>query len=757
MKVSGNALTEDVTMMNCIIYNIASVPTGDGTNDGVVYFANTKNIKLLDNVVTGDCLSPRVFRFKVVENIEFTGNVFADSYSYTGAGGDLLRVDDGGALEGDALFANNIFQNATQVALHTRPLENVNYYAVNNYFYNCDGGFWLRNFTGEVNFVIAHNYFKDGGQGWDNIGSNAGYTSLYVAYNYFDVTNGSGCYGIFSGGNAVATNNIFAKGVSIKLNGAVVAAEDASVLADAKAVAFIGNSEFDAWALGGVEDLYYTSFEAATADEALAADTKLVLLNGGFSGVLEKQLDVTSILEGIAVADKEGLYASPYAPTIDAELVFKDVATSKLSYVAIKGFGQVYTFGAKGTKAVFDNLYAHDSTFTPEVYAANGITNSGANNTNTKMAVIQIQAASQWNSKASITNSVFKDLNAGAIWFMALSSGADILNCKFENVAYDAITARYSGGAGGPFTVDNCTFDHIGYNGVYIRSATGSWSGALTLNVTNCSFNDCVYDGANVDSSFNFGAIATRGYGEKYSVDVNIVRCDFGLNGGYINLRDNVTNVETWRPKGVHYDVVVKYCTFQVAAAETNISRSFGGGDDSTTNAGDMLYDCNYIYTLDGEGAATVVIAKYDDILEESNATVYESKEELLAGYKASLVKALADDYMADFNTKNGTTLEASQLDTADTESSYMVAMLTDETLMAKWTKLYAALATVAGEESMDPASITAENADSVKGLYLANLNGFFNVCQHTDTYLSKTSADFSDLANIKAVLALAK
>ena len=154
-------------------------------------------------------------------------------------------------------------------------------------------------------------------------------------------------------------------------------------------------------------------------------------------------------------------------------------------------------------------------------------------------------------------------------------------------------------------------------------------------------------------------------------------------------------------------------------------------------------------YYINGETVATVSPISDSNLTPDS--VVFATVDELEAAYKEATAKHLYDDvddlakdYMADFNKVNGKNLTAEELDTASLESSYMTAMLSNAEMNEKWHWLYEALATAAGDDSMDPDTIDPTSGD-VKGFYLANLYGLFNQCQHTDTYLEKTSADFSN------------
>lgn len=116
-------------------------------------------------------------------------------------------------------------------------------------------------------------------------------------------------------------------------------------------------------------------------------------------------------------------------------------------------------------------------------------------------------------------------------------------------------------------------------------------------------------------------------------------------------------------------------------------------------------------------------------------------------------VADIAADFMADYNAKNNREMTAAELDSSTSESSWLVDMMQDEALKAKWAWLYKALYEAAGS----PEGLDAATADvsgfSVKGFYLVNLNGFFTGTKHTDSAFG-TSIDWTDNAKVAYVLA---
>ena len=116
-----------------------------------------------------------------------------------------------------------------------------------------------------------------------------------------------------------------------------------------------------------------------------------------------------------------------------------------------------------------------------------------------------------------------------------------------------------------------------------------------------------------------------------------------------------------------------------------------------------------------------------------------------------ALLAELAADFVTDFNATTGTELgDASEIDTANLDSGVIVTFYENAAMQAKWGKLFAGLGSLDAEN--DCAASGFSMADH-KGYYLSNLCGLFTKTQHTDTYLTTVSKDFTDAANVKAVL----
>lgn len=118
-----------------------------------------------------------------------------------------------------------------------------------------------------------------------------------------------------------------------------------------------------------------------------------------------------------------------------------------------------------------------------------------------------------------------------------------------------------------------------------------------------------------------------------------------------------------------------------------------------------------------------------------------------------ALLTELAAAFLTDYNATCGTELESiAELDTANLGGKTIATFYQNATMNEKWGWLYEAVS-----EFDDEMDCTADGFDWTDldnmGYYLANINGFFTKSVHKDTYCAVTSADFTDQANVKAVL----
>ena len=180
--------------------------------------------------------------------------------------------------------------------------------------------------------------------------------------------------------------------------------------------------------------------------------------------------------------------------------------------------------------------------------------------------------------------------------------------------------------------------------------------------------------------------------------------------------------------------------------------------ENGSSNKGTINFEGNLF--LDNDGA---VVTDVSSITGSATLTVNmgkvaanddERKEALKEPIYAD-VAAVAAAFLADYNTKNGKSLTAAELDSSTSESSWLVAVMQDADLKAKWMWLYKALYTVGqGDAAANPEAEGQTFEDfGVKGFYLTNLCGFFTGTKHTDGAFG-TSFDWTSAEAVAQVLA---
>ncbi len=132
--------------------------------------------------------------------------------------------------------------------------------------------------------------------------------------------------------------------------------------------------------------------------------------------------------------------------------------------------------------------------------------------------------------------------------------------------------------------------------------------------------------------------------------------------------------------------------------------------------------------------------------LVDKSLTVYAKWE------NSDVLLDLANEFISDFNMISGRNLDYTKFDTRYFNSSEFVDMVNDEVMNKKWMWLYKLLADLSGDETLDPLQDGYSFEDN-KGFYIANINALFTHSEHTDTYLSTKSMDFSDINILKQVL----
>ena len=158
----------------------------------------------------------------------------------------------------------------------------------------------------------------------------------------------------------------------------------------------------------------------------------------------------------------------------------------------------------------------------------------------------------------------------------------------------------------------------------------------------------------------------------------------------------------------------------------------------------------DYVTRIYGRGPVTI----YANWMVEPNK--YDITYDLDGGawffdyYTAAEIGEL---FMVDFNAFTGYSFVASQLDTDNLSAKKFGDMFIDQPYLAKWAWLLDAVCEAAnGDESFKSDSADF-SSDSVRGFYLANLNGFFTSTQHSDTWYGTVGADFSKADRSQAVL----
>ena len=138
----------------------------------------------------------------------------------------------------------------------------------------------------------------------------------------------------------------------------------------------------------------------------------------------------------------------------------------------------------------------------------------------------------------------------------------------------------------------------------------------------------------------------------------------------------------------------------------------------------------------------------------ESPYEAPEMPEDLLSDDKyEALLLNLAEEFVVDFNATTGKSIgTASQVDTNYIDSGDIVTFFNNETMQIKWGWLFEALATLSGDNANDPTAADFDMANH-KPFFIANICGFLTVSEHKDTWFEYTSMDFTDEANVFAIL----
>lgn len=116
----------------------------------------------------------------------------------------------------------------------------------------------------------------------------------------------------------------------------------------------------------------------------------------------------------------------------------------------------------------------------------------------------------------------------------------------------------------------------------------------------------------------------------------------------------------------------------------------------------------------------------------------------------------LGELFMVDFNAFTNYSLAPSGLDTDYLSGSKFGGFFENKENLAKWAWLIDALCLAANAQESYMASNADFSSDSVRGFYLANLNGFFTGTKHVDTWYGTEGADFRNVERSESVVSKA-
>ena len=116
----------------------------------------------------------------------------------------------------------------------------------------------------------------------------------------------------------------------------------------------------------------------------------------------------------------------------------------------------------------------------------------------------------------------------------------------------------------------------------------------------------------------------------------------------------------------------------------------------------------------------------------------------------------LGELFMVDFNAFTNYNLAPSGLDTDCLSGSKFGGFFENKENLEKWAWLIDALCLAANGQESYMASNADFSSDSVRGFYLANLNGFFTGTKHVDTWYGTEGADYTNAERTESVIAKA-
>lgn len=121
----------------------------------------------------------------------------------------------------------------------------------------------------------------------------------------------------------------------------------------------------------------------------------------------------------------------------------------------------------------------------------------------------------------------------------------------------------------------------------------------------------------------------------------------------------------------------------------------------------------------------------------------------------SALAAKLAAEFVKDFNANTDADIaDITELDTGNTETSYLADFYNNAEMKAKWSWLFAGLVALADDSSLDPSAEGFDWTDlDNKMFFMANISGLLSMDVHIDSGILTESMDFTDLSNVIAVL----
>ena len=254
--------------------------------------------------------------------------------------------------------------------------------------------------------------------------------------------------------------------------------------------------------------------------------------------------------------------------------------------------------------------------------------------------------------------------------------------------------------------------------------------------------------------------------------EFNMIGCLYDATNGSVGsgrIRLSNGSNAVWTIKDNYFDLAGQLAGAAIVANRTEsgvinvVGNTFKGDlvfvlENGDSAKGTVNFDGNLFLDKDGNVVADVSSIAGNAALTVNMGKVAANDDERKEALKEPVyatAAAVAEAFMADYNAKNGKSLTAAELDSSTSDSDWLVAVMKDADLKAKWMWLYKALYTVGGgAEAANPEAEGQTFEDfGVKGFYLTNLCGFFTGTQHTDGAFGK-SFDWTSADAVAQVLA---